>query len=739
MRSTFSDGWFFVLGVWSFKKPKGHRQPCRTTVKSHKLLLASLLTSVALSVSAQGTAFTYQGQFQNNGSPANGSYDLTFTLYATNTTGTAIAGPLTNSATGVTNGLFAVTINFGSGIFTGSNYWLQIAVRTNGNGAFVPLSPRQALTPTPYAIFANTASNLSGTLPTAQLNGTLPVGQLSGIVSLAQLPASVVTNGATGVTLTGTFSGYGGGLSNVTATTATFANNANFVINAGYFPFGLTYCYTNNWSANPQFPVLLLGDSLIQNKCIDYQMLFSRYLGYSGMGNYIAYTANNGAVFEAGYTNWFYNGDYLVPSGGTLILDSTVLITATPGAPLPDTIQIFYLTVNGGGSFSVGISTNGSAYTTMATSVSANNSGTLHLAVINITMPTSSIMKAQITGLSGNVRIATAAFYNHNTKGVLLWNLGDSGNCFCNFVQCNPNVLTDFGNETGAKLIIGEETHDYIWADAPYFFRSISPNCDVIAVTMNPIVNATGEATNEATIAAMKNEAIAYDWVLFDQHAFFQSAQVMTNLGWLDPGGANVHPTDIARSVSIAALWNLTGLSALEQYFTNSVVSGGGNTYIINTTNNPFVVKTLSAHDLWPENGTYTINILGNLFVGVAMPQNANVKANINPQPFIAAGFTNLVINWSLFFTNQNPVLINYCQLDILTNNPSGPAGSYTIPSNNIVYSVTSPGTNTGTQAVLFRVPLGILTNAQTLQFTLYNNGTNNEWLTDNNSVTNYP
>jgi hypothetical protein len=46
---------------------------------------------------AQGTAFTYQGQLNSGGNPANGSFDLTFTLFNTNATGVAIAGPVTNS------------------------------------------------------------------------------------------------------------------------------------------------------------------------------------------------------------------------------------------------------------------------------------------------------------------------------------------------------------------------------------------------------------------------------------------------------------------------------------------------------------------------------------------------------------------------------------------------------------------------------------------------------------------
>ncbi len=85
-----------------------------------------------------------------------------------------VGTPLTNSAVVVTNGLFTTTLNFGPGIFTGTNYWLEIAARTNGNSVFNTLSPRQPLTPTPYAIFANSASNLLGTLPPTLLSGTYP-------------------------------------------------------------------------------------------------------------------------------------------------------------------------------------------------------------------------------------------------------------------------------------------------------------------------------------------------------------------------------------------------------------------------------------------------------------------------------------------------------------------------------------------------------------------------------------
>ena len=140
------------------------------------LLIARWLALLALSTLnlqpsalAQGTAFIYQGQLQNNGSPASGTYNLTFSLFNTNTSGVPIAGPVTNTAVGVTNGLFTVLVDFGPGVFTGAINWLEIAVATNGVTTFTALVPRQQLTPVPYAIDAENASGLSGTLSADQL------------------------------------------------------------------------------------------------------------------------------------------------------------------------------------------------------------------------------------------------------------------------------------------------------------------------------------------------------------------------------------------------------------------------------------------------------------------------------------------------------------------------------------------------------------------------------------------
>src|SRR5208283_3180791 len=135
------------------------------------LVLLSALNSQLSTALAQGTAFTYQGQLQNNGSPASGTYNLQFTLYTNNVGGTAVAGPVTNNGVLVTNGLFTTMVDFGASVWNGETNWLQIGVATNGAASFTPLTPYQELTPTPYAIYAENvpASGISGALVDAQL------------------------------------------------------------------------------------------------------------------------------------------------------------------------------------------------------------------------------------------------------------------------------------------------------------------------------------------------------------------------------------------------------------------------------------------------------------------------------------------------------------------------------------------------------------------------------------------
>jgi hypothetical protein len=175
---------------------------------------------LVLSVRAQTTAFTYQGQLISSNAPATGVFDLRFQIYNANSN--VVAVPLTNAPVGVTNGLFTVALDFGASVFDGSARSLEIGVRsfnasTNVNtNAYVVLSPRQTLTSVPYAIQSLNASNavvLTAPLPATNMVGTIPNSLLSPNVAI--LTNNVIFSG--GVTATN-FTGNGYGLSNVPGT-----------------------------------------------------------------------------------------------------------------------------------------------------------------------------------------------------------------------------------------------------------------------------------------------------------------------------------------------------------------------------------------------------------------------------------------------------------------------------------------------------------------------------------------
>src|SRR5437667_12525931 len=101
-------------------------------LSSHvSLLLGLLISALCVSASGQTTAFTFQGRLNSGAAPANGTYDLTFSVFAASSGGSALAGPVTNS-TAVSNGLFAVALDFGAATFPGADRWIEIGVRTNG-------------------------------------------------------------------------------------------------------------------------------------------------------------------------------------------------------------------------------------------------------------------------------------------------------------------------------------------------------------------------------------------------------------------------------------------------------------------------------------------------------------------------------------------------------------------------------------------------------------------------------
>ena len=297
-------------------------------------LMLAALTLAAFSLqpraaSAQGTAFTYQGQLGDSGSPANGIYDLEFTLCDAAANGHWIAGPLTNAATSVTNGLFTVTLDFGP-VFNGSNFWLLIAVRTNGEDGFTRLNPPQPLAPAPYAIYA---ANAASAASAASFNGPVPNGSLSGAYSSALM----LTNAAN--QFGGSFAGNGAGLSNLPAGNLSgtipssslsldandfttnllgqiMATNADMSVNLGNLP-NLTRALAGN--VPPRF--LWFGDSTgnyilpsfeswLQNYSANHAVQLGSSFNYSSWGP-------NTTNYEPDYTYFWNPGGIRLINPGT--------------------------------------------------------------------------------------------------------------------------------------------------------------------------------------------------------------------------------------------------------------------------------------------------------------------------------------------------------------------------------------------------------------------------------------
>ena len=113
----------------------------------------------AASVFAQNTSFTYQGKLTQNGTPANGSYEMRFTLYDQAANGFQIGTPKTIPNIAVVSGVFTVQIAVGDWSFDQNDRFMEIAVRPQGNtNPFTALAPLQQITNAPKAIFSESAS-----------------------------------------------------------------------------------------------------------------------------------------------------------------------------------------------------------------------------------------------------------------------------------------------------------------------------------------------------------------------------------------------------------------------------------------------------------------------------------------------------------------------------------------------------------------------------------------------------
>ena len=131
------------------------------------VVILATLVCVALvgRAGAVGTAVTYQGRLTDVNSPAEGFYDFEFELYDQDAGGNQFGNTVARDEVEVINGYFTALLDFVTdpNVFNGDLRWLAIAVRPGASGDpcdFATLSPRQEVTPAPYAIHSGNADTL---------------------------------------------------------------------------------------------------------------------------------------------------------------------------------------------------------------------------------------------------------------------------------------------------------------------------------------------------------------------------------------------------------------------------------------------------------------------------------------------------------------------------------------------------------------------------------------------------
>ena len=173
-------------------------------MKSKTILLMVVFFAMALCMAARtcaapmGTAFTYQGFLMDakggKPKPADGPHDFQFSLFADPNDGNQVGGIISKDNVDVQDGYFMVRLDFGDdpNIFNGDARWLEINVRPDGGGSFTTLSPRQELTPTPYAL--HTRGILVDDSGNVGIGTTSPTEKL-GVVGNARIDGNLKVTG----------------------------------------------------------------------------------------------------------------------------------------------------------------------------------------------------------------------------------------------------------------------------------------------------------------------------------------------------------------------------------------------------------------------------------------------------------------------------------------------------------------------------------------------------------------
>ncbi|MHC4281097.1 MAG: hypothetical protein ACYSUJ_13215, partial [Planctomycetota bacterium] len=143
-----------------------------SSLKIHLILIVVFILTLTLvqfsKAESASKAFTFQGRLLDDSNTPTDFYDFQFILFDSLTDGNQVGKDVNKPDIYVIDGYFTVELDFIEDVFDGNERWLEIGIRPGqleGTNAYTNLTPRQKVTPTPYALYsvaAEDASRVSG-------------------------------------------------------------------------------------------------------------------------------------------------------------------------------------------------------------------------------------------------------------------------------------------------------------------------------------------------------------------------------------------------------------------------------------------------------------------------------------------------------------------------------------------------------------------------------------------------
>jgi len=115
-------------------------------------LVLPVVFACTISAAAQTRVFNYQGSLTDGATKANGTYQMEFRLFDTETNGKPLQ-VIDDDTVTVSNGVFKVDLDFTANAFDGAAArYLEIAVRKSSETNYTTLPSRQVISNSPYSV-----------------------------------------------------------------------------------------------------------------------------------------------------------------------------------------------------------------------------------------------------------------------------------------------------------------------------------------------------------------------------------------------------------------------------------------------------------------------------------------------------------------------------------------------------------------------------------------------------------